>query len=444
MAGLQINRINWTKDRINAYRRYLLGDVGATFRGIKSDGTPYRSSTKVSSLIDRYSHVLKFSVKKGSVYVTDDTYGSRKILTDDQVQKHAIALYKNKAVGLGKAPSIYQNMRRKFVNVGYKKIEQAIKSLDSYQMYQARHVAKPKHRAIIVSPGPGRQIDSDTMFFAKGYYTHHDNEGFDALTIVVDRFSGYIGVEPLRAQGQASHGAEATARNVKRIMATGFPISKNGIIFTDGGSEFKGVFPSEMRQKHYRHTIISASAGAPSAHAERAVGIVRKLINQKLTADGKRPRKHRQSWWPMARELVRDYNDQPMTDARKPFTPNELKRFVGAKAKQIQQLMMEAGEKRIGAAGRIVNGQRISKILPPLEVGSKVRHAVEHVRKSGANKRPYPKQRWSGTTHQVTRVIKRKIGFAKYVISGLPKRRWEREDLQLVSTLPAARPTDVP
>lgn len=449
MSGLQINRINWTKDRIRAYRRYLKGDKEATFRGVRSDGTPYKKSIRVGTQIDRYSHVLKFSVKNEQVWVADETYGNRRILTDEQVHKMAQRLYKNKAIGVGKAPSIYNFMKRKYVNVGFKKIERAIKALDSYQMYEARHVAKPKHRAIIVSSGPGRQIDADTMFFSKKYFAKSQNEGYDALTVLVDRFSGYIGIEPLAAPSSknefqvGTHGAEPTARNIIRIFKTGFPRAKNGYLFTDGGSEFKSVFPSEMKRMNYRHTIISTAAGAPSAHAERAVGIIRKLINQKLTADGTRPRKKSQSWWPMARDLVRDYNNKPMTDARRPRTPNELKTYTGAKAKEIVRLMTEAGEKRIGAAGRVVDGNRVSKVLEVLRVGAKVRHAVTHVRKTGANKRSHPEQRWSGTVHTVTKVGARKVGFARYKISGMPKRWFEREDLQLVGNLPAARQQDV-
>ena len=64
-----------------------------------------------------------------------------------------------------------------------------------------------------------------------------------------------------------------------------------------------------------------------------------------------------------------------------------------------------------------------------LKVGSKVRYAVENIRKTGANTRPYPRQRFSDSVHTVTEIIKRKLGFASFVISGHPKKRFEREDL---------------
>ena len=65
-----------------------------------------------------------------------------------------------------------------------------------------------------------------------------------------------------------------------------------------------------------------------------------------------------------------------------------------------------------------------------LKVGDEVRYAVENVRKAGGNRRDRPKQRWSDMVHRVVRVVKRKLGFASYVLSGLPSRRFEREDLQ--------------
>ena len=35
MSGRQINRANWTKERITAFKRFLNGDTDASFRGKK-------------------------------------------------------------------------------------------------------------------------------------------------------------------------------------------------------------------------------------------------------------------------------------------------------------------------------------------------------------------------------------------------------------------------
>ena len=121
-----------------------------------------------------------------------------------------------------------------------------------------------------------------------------------------------------------------------------------------------------------------------------------------------------------------------MTDSRSPLTPNQIKKMKGAKLKAIVGNMRSAGKKRVERTGRIVDGARVSKVLKPLEVGDLVRFAIEHVRKTGANKRPYPKQRWSSKVYKVLRIIKPKIGFATYVLASLKTRRFEREDLQFV------------
>ena len=364
--------------------------------------------------------------------VSGEGHGPREILTDDQVATKARALYKHKETGLGKAPSIYQFLNNKYVNVSYRKVDRAIQGLPAYQKYQARHVKKPKARKVIVSKLPGEAIDADVMYFSKQFYRPAHNEGFEALAIVVDRFSGYIAIAPLKA-GDKSKTADIVANVTARMInSPGFPKRKGGTIYHDGGSEYKEIFPEKMRQLGYNDVVISASAGAPSAHAERAVGIIRKLVNQKLSANGP-PRKFKESWWPMVRSIVSSYNKTPMTDARAPHSPVELTRMGAAKRREIANAMMKAGANRVRKQpGRTDpnTGAKVSKQLKILKVGDTVRYAIEHTRKEGSQKRPYPKQRWSNDTHTVTRIVKRKLGFASYVLSGLPRRRFEREDLQ--------------
>ena len=327
-------------------------------------------------------------------------------------------------------------MNRKYINVSYKKVEKAIQSLPSYQKYQARHIKKPKARKVIVSKIPGEAIDTDVMYFSKGFYRPIDNEGFNALCIVVDRFSGYIGVAPLKA-GKNQKTADVVALKTAQIInAPSFP-KRKGTIFHDNGVEYMGIFPDKMRQLGYDNVVVSLAAGAPSSHAERAVGILRKLLNQKLSADSDRPpRKEKESWWPLIRNIAKSYNDTPMTDARAPHTPNELIRMKPSDRKKIATLMMRAGATRVRKQpGRIDpnTGAKVSKQLKILKRGNRVRYAIENLRKDrglgNAGKRSYPKQRWSDTVHTITKIVVRKFGFAPYVLSGLPRRRFEIEDL---------------
>ena len=258
------------------------------------------------------------------------------------------------------------------------------------------------------------------------------NEGFDGLAVVVDRFSGYIAVAPLLRQKGGKTADVVAHKTADMITNASFPSKRGGTIFHDNGVEYREVFPEKMRQIGYKDVVISASAGAPSSHAERAVGIIRKLINIKLTSGGQKPRKHSQRWWPLARTLVAGYNKTPLTDARAPYSPNQLKNFSGARKARIRELMNEQGFKRVKKQPSRTDaaGNRVSKTLKVLEVGDRVRYAIENVRKTGANKRPYPKQRWSDTVHTIEKIKSRKLGFASYVLSGLPSRRFEREDLQ--------------
>ena len=432
---MSINRAQWSPERILAFKKYLQGDTDAKFRGKNSNGQYYKSPTKVAKLIEYYKP-RSFSVRKGHVYVTDEKYGSRRILTDKQVATIAVSLYRSKEAGVAKTPSIYNLMKTKYVNVSYNKVKAAIQGLASYQKFEARHVKKPRARKIIVSTKPGAQVDTDVMYFSKNYYRPSHNEGFDALVVCVDRFSGYIGVQPLLA-GAKKKTADIVGRKVASILKSSFPsVSKGGELFHDNGVEMRDTFPSLVADAGYKSIVISKVAGAPSAHAENAVRIIRRLVNTKLTADGRKPAKlsPKAKWWPMARNLVASYNKTPQTDARSPHTPEQLARMSSGSRSKITKAMNAAGAKRLTKVpSRTVNGARVSKQLKVLSVGDSVRYALENIRKTGANKRPYPSQRWSDEIKTIQRVVSRKLGFASYVLSGLPRRRFEREDLQKVA-----------
>jgi hypothetical protein len=274
----------------------------------------------------------------------------------------------------------------------------------------------------------------DLMFFSKKYYRPGMNDNNQGLIVLVDRFSGYLAVRPI-SFGEKQKSADVVTRKVEGVLTGGaFPRAKHRTIFHDNGVEFRDVFPTRMAQLGYNDVVISQSAGAPSPHAERAVGIIRKLINQKLSANDA-PRKDSQRWWPMARQLVSSYNDTPMTDGRAPHTPNQLKSFRGARAAAMVKTMQTLGSKRIAIGNRsrkAPDGSTRQKTVKMLQIGDRVRVALEKLSKDGSQKRPFPKQRWSSTVYKVAKILRRKIGFARYAISKLPRQRFEREDLQRV------------
>ena len=87
----RINRADWTKGRIAAFRRYLSGDKEAKYHGQKKNGEPYKNPLKVSKLIDYYSGYT-FSIGKGAkLMVSGEGHGPREVLTDEQVATRARA-----------------------------------------------------------------------------------------------------------------------------------------------------------------------------------------------------------------------------------------------------------------------------------------------------------------------------------------------------------------
>jgi len=389
----------------------------------------------IDKLINRQPSIT-YSVQNGKLFARDaDT--KREVLSPEAVEKLVKRLYKNKAIALGKAPSIYNWMKIRYIGFGYKRIESIIKSIPEYQKYQSRHLQKKKSRTVQISHAPGLEIEADLMFFSKKYYSAAQNDNNQGLLVVVDRFSGYMAVRPIQF-GENGKSSEVVTRKMESILREpGFPRSRNATVFTDNGSEFQSVFSERMTQLNYTHVIVSLSAGAPSVGVERAVGIIRKLINQKLSANAP-PKKKTQRWWPMARTLVSSYNDTPMTDARAPLTPNQLKTKRGRGASDIVKRMQAAGAKRLNMKGNsrtTPSGAKVQKQLKILEVGDQVRVALENLRKTGSLKRPWPKQRWSSKVYTVAKVLQRALGFARYQLRGLARKRFEREDLQLVRKL---------
>ena len=426
-----VNAAVWSRERIIAYKKYLEGNTQVTFRGKKRDGTPYRKALPVETLIKRTPSVI-YSTKGGKLFARVND-AKREILSGKALVSMVHRAYENKALGVGKAPSIYQWLKTKYAGFGYSAVATALKSNEKYQKYEARHLQKKESRTVIISRAPGAEIDCDLMFFSRKYFNPAQNDNMQGLVVVVDRFSGMIAVRPI-SFGEKNKSAEVVARKVEEMLrSSSFPKVRGRTIFTDNGSEMQSGFSNRMRQLGYTHVIVSRAAGAPSPHAENAVRRVRALVNQKLSAMAA-PKKNTQSWWPLARALVRSYNETPMTDSRAPHTPNQLAKFTGRRRSAVVAGMTKAGATRLSrnATRKGQSGEVVPRNQPILTVGSRVRAAIEHLKKTGANKRPYPKQRWSSKVYVVARIHKRKLGLARYSLKGIPSQRFERADLQLI------------
>ena len=429
-----VNSVNWSRETIAGLKRYFGGDKDAEFYGTRRNGKKYAKPIRADAFLKNHPK-WTLSASGSKLFVDDGSqYGKREILSPEAVERLVVSLYKNKAIAVGKAPSIYNYMKTKYVGFGYARVEKIVQGIPEYQKYQARHLQKKKSRAIVISRAPGAEIDVDLMFFSRKYYDPRMNDNMQGLIVVVDRFSGYLAIEPI-SFGEKQKSAEVVTRKVEKMLRSdSFPKSRGRTIFHDNGVEFRDIFPTRMSQLGYNDVVISEAAGAPSPHAERAVGIIRKLINQKLSANAP-PRKDTQRWWPLARQIVQSYNDTPMTDARAPKTPNQLKRLRGQAAAAVVRAMQAKGAKRLSLKDTrtTATGARVQKSLKILNVGDSVRVAIEKLSKTGAMKRPFPKQRFSSTIYKVAKVLQRKLGVARYQLSTLPRQRFEREDLLKVN-----------
>lgn len=119
--GKQINRGRWSQKRIKDIVSHLQGNP-----------------TESGEYTQLYYPDFKFTTASGRLYATDDTWGKREIISPERATKLIQQSYSKNDAHVGRIPSTFHTLRKKFIGVSYPLVEKAIKSTKTYQLHDAR------------------------------------------------------------------------------------------------------------------------------------------------------------------------------------------------------------------------------------------------------------------------------------------------------------------
>ena len=398
----KINRARWTRQRIS--------DIIAHLNG---------SDTKSGEYTQLYYPQYKFTTKNGRLYAESPSDGKREILSPERATRMIQKSYSSSEGHVGRIPSTYHTLRKKYIGVSFPLVEKAIKSTKNYQLNDARQISKPSGGQAIVIERVGALIEVDLMVFSgnatKGILPQNKNKGFVGLVVVVDALSQYVVAEPYKSK-EPDWIAGITRRLLAKMRTAGIKL-KGGTCTSDRGAEFNtgrpGIFSQTVTA--FGLTYKPLPAGRPAVHVESANKNIRMNINSRLAASKSK------NWVNLVSKMIGGLNNTSFTDWRAPMTPREVVKLSPAKqvalAKKTYVKKKERNIKKPGAK------------LKALEIGAWVRIALEGKVKGAKIGAKGPKQRWSSKTYQVVKVSKTEM----YTLSSMPKRRFARYWLQLIS-----------
>ena len=138
-------------------------------------------------------------------------------------------------------------------------IEKTVNSCDACQKHRAsKKEASPVHT---VAEKPMEQLSTD-LFDYRG----------EAYAVVVDRFSGYIWVKPMRRQT-----ADAAIKAIESVVLdNGYPLA----IRSDGGPCYRSEFTRWCEDNDIEHQVSSPYRSQSNGHAEAAVKVAKQLMDK--------------------------------------------------------------------------------------------------------------------------------------------------------------------
>ena len=284
-------------------------------------------------------------------------------MSDTQADKKILDTYEKEDEVTGRIPTLFHHLNKKYVNMGYTRVQRVVRSSTSYQLYSARQTRKPAGKGQVDSGSSvGVHLEADLMFFSlndNGILKKTKNDGYTGLLVIVDANSGYVGALALRTK------PETTGLAKKILKAFPFGV-RGGTLMVDSGAEFIGAnseksnyFTSAVNALGLKLSVLPTGRAAP--HVEGKNNETRTNVNEILA------RKKSKRWIDVYKTVVRGLNTTPLTDWRAPHTPLEITKM----SKKAQKQLFFQGKKAKGK--KTVKGPKLRE----LEVGESVRIALE-------------------------------------------------------------------
>ena len=228
----RINRGRWSQQRIRDIISHL-------------QGTPTPSGEYTQLYYPQY----KFSTTSGRLYATSEAEGKREILSPERATKLIQQAYSKSEGHVGRIPTTFHTMRKKYIGVSWPLVEKAIKSTKTYQLHDARQVSKPKGGKAIAVARVGALLEVDLMQFSgsktSGILPRNQNDGYVGLVVIVDALSQYVAAAPYKTK-QPDFIAAITRKLLTKMRTAG--IKLNGTLTSDRGSEFNTGQPGILSQ----------------------------------------------------------------------------------------------------------------------------------------------------------------------------------------------------
>lgn len=403
--GHQINRGKWTEDRIRKIKQYLRKP---------SAGDP----DEVRTQLEHYKN-YRFKIKNGRLFVDVPGGDTKEILSDKQVHQKIRDMYAKDEEHVGRIPTIYHTLNKKFVNISWAKVEKAVKSTTNYQLYDARQVSKPRGGPTVDAERVGALLEIDLAVFSQGKSTgilpRDKNAGYTGLVVVIDALSGYVQAEAYKTK--TIDEVTSLTRTILRKFQARMKL-KGGTAQHDGGGEFGGggggtsKFTDMVTSFGIKEIALPKSRSA--VHVEGVNNQIRKNINSRLAASGKK------SWVSIYRKIISGLNNTSFTDWRAPQTPLEITKLSPKEQRKLFFLSKAKKEKR--------NAKLKGANLRDLEPGEFVRIALDAKTKGEKPQQKGPRQKWSAKVYTISKRSKKGV----YTLKEMPKRRYARYWLQLV------------
>jgi transposase InsO family protein len=298
------------------------------------------------------------------------------------------------------------------IGISRRQVMDFLKSQNVAQLYHP--TKKTRDIQSTVSKRPYGILACDLM----DVQTIGDNKGYNYLLCVIDLFSKYAWVEPIKNKNKKTV-TTAMDKIIKRI--------NHGIstIRMDNGSEFIADEFQNVLKKHNIKCVFS-SAGKPwsNGQIERFNGILKQKIKMYVTQTDK-------SWVPVLQKLVDNYNEMKSRVTK--YTPSELllqdpKNNV---EKALNETIKTDAIKNVKKAVKNKN-QKIEE--ENLKVGDKVRLKLLHKPEEKQN------EKWSREIFTINKVFKQKNEYSKpyYYVeddTNIYREKLYRNDLQLVNNV---------
>lgn len=210
--------------------------------------------------------------------------------TDKFLQKE---YYNLKSSGSYFGPSkLRESLKARGINVGLHKIRKWLNNQDDYSLQKPTR--QPARRARVVVSGIDNQWDADLADMSS---LSKFNNGIKFLLVVIDIFSRYLWVQPLKNKK-----AKEVIEGLKLILQKGRKCKK---LRTDKGSEFTNKYMQDYLRSKNIYFFTTQNSDTKANYAERVIQTLKARMYRYFTKN--RTKKYIN----VLNDLVQSYNETP-------------------------------------------------------------------------------------------------------------------------------------